>query len=106
MAETTDNLILEHLKALRADNAEVKSALRDIKGRLASIESYIATLHGDQARVGVTIDELAARIERLEVRPGISAARNSRGNALPLLRLPLVQSLVAVEHEKPAGYAN
>jgi hypothetical protein len=74
MAETTDNLILEHLRSLRTDNVEVKTALRDIKARLASIESYIATLHGDQARAGVTIDELAARIDRLEVRTGISDA--------------------------------
>jgi hypothetical protein len=29
---------------------------------------------GDQARAGVTIDELAARIDRLEVRTGISDA--------------------------------
>jgi hypothetical protein len=70
----TDNLILEHLRSLRADNAEMKASLRDLKARFASIENYIATLHGDQARTGVTIDELAARIERLEVRTGISDA--------------------------------
>ena len=47
MVEAADNLILEHLKALRADNAEVKSTLRDIKGRLASIESYMAGTNGN-----------------------------------------------------------
>jgi two-component sensor histidine kinase len=74
MAETIDNLILEHLRSLRTDNAEVKTSLRDIKARLASIESYIATLHGDQTRASVSIDELADRVNRLEVRTGISDA--------------------------------
>jgi two-component sensor histidine kinase len=74
MAETTDNLILEHLRSLRTDNVEIKSTLRELKARLASIESYIATLHGDQTRASVNIDELADRVNRLEVRTGISDA--------------------------------
>jgi chromosome segregation ATPase len=74
MAETTDNLILEHLRSLRTELVEVKTSLRDIKARLASIESYIATLHGDQTRASVSIDELATRIARLEVRAGLSDA--------------------------------
>jgi hypothetical protein len=40
--------------------ATPQASLRDLKARFASIENYIATLHGDQARTGVTIDELAA----------------------------------------------
>jgi hypothetical protein len=74
MAETTDNLILEHLRSLRTDNVEMKSTLRDVKARLASIESYIATLHGDQTHASVSLDELADRVNRLEVRTGISDA--------------------------------
>jgi hypothetical protein len=38
-----DNLILEHLRALRVDSGDLKRDLRDVKARLASIESYIAT---------------------------------------------------------------
>ena len=70
----TDNLVLEHLRALRADSADLKSDLRDVKARLASIESYIATLHGDQARTGATVDDLVQRVERLEKRTGLVEA--------------------------------
>jgi phage shock protein A len=71
MTEATDNLVLEHLRALRADAVATRSDLRDVKARLSSIENYIATLHGDQARAASTIDELALRIERLEQRAGL-----------------------------------
>jgi phage shock protein A len=70
----TDNIILEHLRALRADSADVKNDLRDVKARLASIESYIATLHGDQARTGGRVDDLVLRVERLEKRTGLIEA--------------------------------
>jgi len=71
MAETTDNIILEHLRVMRADMGDVKNDTRDIKARLASIESYIATLHGDQTRSGIKLDDLMQRIERLEKRAGL-----------------------------------
>jgi hypothetical protein len=47
LGDTTDNLMLDYLRALRMEIAEVKTSLSDINGRLASIESYIATLHGE-----------------------------------------------------------
>jgi len=74
MAETTDNLVLEHLRAIRADISALNGNMRDVKARLSSIESYIATLHGDQTRAGLTLDDLAARIERLEKRAGLIEA--------------------------------
>ncbi len=74
MTETTENLVLEHLRAIRADISALNGNMRDVKARLASIESYIATLHGDQTRASLTIDDLAARIERLEKRAGLIEA--------------------------------
>jgi prefoldin subunit 5 len=74
MTEATDNLTLEHLRAIRADVAAISSNMRDVKARLSSIESYIATLHSDQTRTGLTIDDLAARVERLEKRTGLIEA--------------------------------
>jgi predicted nuclease with TOPRIM domain len=70
----TDNIILEHLRALRADLAELKNDMRDVKARLGSIENYIAILHGDQARSGGRIDDLVMRVERLEKRTGLIEA--------------------------------
>jgi len=71
MNTTTDSLVLEHLRAIRADTTDIKSEIRDIKARIASIESYIATLHGDQIRTSIKMDELAQRVERLEKRVGL-----------------------------------
>jgi hypothetical protein len=47
MTDGMDNIVLEHLRALRADVGDLKNDMRDVKARLASIESYIATLHTD-----------------------------------------------------------
>jgi hypothetical protein len=44
MTNDTENLILEHLRALRADIGTLKADTRDIKARLASIETDIATM--------------------------------------------------------------
>ena len=74
MTAEMENLVIEHLRSIRADNADIKRDLREVKLRLASIESYIATLHSDQARNSITIDDLVARVERLEKRTGLVEA--------------------------------
>ena len=71
MTQATDNIVLEHLRALRGDLGDVKNDMRDVKARLASIESYIATLHGDQTRTNVKLDDVLRRVERLEKRTGL-----------------------------------
>ena len=68
------DLILGHLRAIRSDIGSVKSGLRDIKARMASIESYQVAGHGDAVRQSSRLDEIEARIEqverRLELRDG------------------------------------
>jgi phage shock protein A len=44
--------------------------MRDVKARLGSIESYIATLHGDQTRTSTKLYDIRQRVERLEKRTG------------------------------------
>jgi hypothetical protein len=44
----------------------LQADVRDVKSRLSSIENYIATMHGDQERTGIKVDDVIARIERLE----------------------------------------
>jgi hypothetical protein len=66
-----DNLVLERLRFIRSDFAHTKRDMCDIKARLASIESYVATLYNDQIRQAVTIDDILKRLERLEKRTGL-----------------------------------
>jgi len=71
MTETTDNLVLELLRSIRGDISVLNGGMRDVKARLSSIESYIATLHADQARTAFSLDDVMSRIERLEKRTGL-----------------------------------
>ncbi len=44
-----DNMIIEHLKAIRADVSAIKEDAREIKTRLTSVESGIGSLKRDSA---------------------------------------------------------
>jgi hypothetical protein len=72
MADNIDNLIIEHLKALRNELRDTRNAiqadLRDIKARLSSLVSHQAATHFDSARQSVRLDDLDLRIERVERR--------------------------------------
>ena len=75
MADDTSNLIIEHLKAIRAEVAAVKADTMEIKERLRSHDASIIELRRadvhvfeDQARQQVSLDALARRVERLEHR--------------------------------------
>lgn len=56
MKDNIENLILEHLKAIRTELSGLKSDVRDVKMRLMSLESYQAVIHTDsvhrRARLG------------------------------------------------------
>lgn len=68
MTTDIDYLILEHLKAIRADQGAMKADLRDIKPRLLAMESYQAASHVDAVRQSSRLDEFDTRLARLEVR--------------------------------------
>jgi len=79
MTDNIENLIIEQLKAIRNDVREFRQVNSeehsDIKARLASLESAIVSVKrneadtsADIARQQVSIDSLAARLERLERR--------------------------------------
>jgi hypothetical protein len=63
-----DNIVLEYLRRFDARQARFEDGLRDVSARLASIEGYLAVMHGDVARHGGEIEALKARIERIERR--------------------------------------
>jgi hypothetical protein len=75
MTDQIDNIILEHLKAIRAELAEIKADTSDIKLRLHSVDTSVIELRRndvhlfeDDARQQVSLDKLLERIQRIEKR--------------------------------------
>ena len=73
--ENVDNIILEHLRAIRADIGAMKDDSREIKQRLANLESAIGGIKrdlGDVYTEGATQhtrnDRIIERIEKIERR--------------------------------------
>lgn len=75
MSDNVENIVLEQLRAIRADIASVKEDTREIKSRLIIVESGIASLRRDGGDFATSIadqhlryDRLNDRIERIEKR--------------------------------------
>ena len=68
MTEQTENLVLELLRAVRADIGNIKHDIRDIKGQLISLRHHQTAADTDLLRNDETIAHLQQRMERIEVR--------------------------------------
>lgn len=75
MADTVDNLMLEHLKKIQTEQSASRERDAEILNRLAHIETSVARLARDGADNFAeviadrhTVDKLKARIERIERR--------------------------------------
>jgi chromosome segregation ATPase len=68
MTESVDNLILEHLKAIRAQLDRIESDIDDLKNRDHTDEAYLSALHSDSARQSARLDQHDSRLRRIEKR--------------------------------------
>ena len=73
--ENVENIILEHLRAMRTDIAGIREDMQEVKQRLNSLEAGVGGLKRDSgdlytenAAQHVRYDRLAARIEKIERR--------------------------------------
>jgi regulator of replication initiation timing len=73
--ENVENLILEHLRAIRADVSGIKDDMREVKQRLANVEAAVGGVKRDQSDLytenashHVRYDRLLERIDRIERR--------------------------------------
>ena len=73
--ENVEHIIIEHLRAIRADIGTVKEDMREVKTRLTHVEAGIASLKRDSAHQydetassNARYDRLAERLEKLEKR--------------------------------------
>lgn len=79
MPEDTNNLVLEHLRDVRADLRYMRDSLREQGSRLTRIELGLAGLRRDQgsdaggvAEMGLRLDRLTDQIHRIERRLDIT----------------------------------
>jgi type II secretory pathway component PulM len=68
MTERVENLILEHLRAIRAQLDRIESDVEDLKNRDHTHEAYLAAMHSDSARQSARLDQHDARLRRIERR--------------------------------------
>ena len=64
MSPSTEDLVLEHLRAIRATQDKHSEDLREIKGRLGIIEMQYANLSN-------RLDRMDERVSRIEMRLGL-----------------------------------
>lgn len=79
MTENIENLILEHLKKIQAEQTAARERDAEILTRLASIENGLARISRDEALTYTelvqdrhVVDKLKERIERIERRLELS----------------------------------
>lgn len=65
MADDPTNLVLEHLRAIRSDLAELREGQREHGHRLNRIEMMVAGLRREPAGDAETVAHLEARLDRL-----------------------------------------
>ena len=79
MTDNVENLVIEHLRALRSEvqtlRTEMHAEFKDLKHRMISVENAIvgmkhesADMRSDYVRQQVSIDDLVERIQRIEKR--------------------------------------
>lgn len=69
--DVTNELLLEHLKAIQATLARHDREFREIKERLGILETQVAGLGSQYASLSNRLDHVALRIERIETRLGL-----------------------------------
>jgi len=74
MTEAIENLILEHLSAIRTDIGTLKDDSVFMKARMSSIEHQVAGVHADFATINSRMDSIEKRLDRIEKRLEFSNA--------------------------------
>ena len=79
MAETvTNELLLEHMKAMRAELAALTRQNRELRDRLTEVHAAVVALRRDQATDAEVAATLAVRVDRISDRVDIiESASNS-----------------------------
>ena len=68
MVNDPQELILEHLKAIRASQDETREDIRELKSRVTLVEKGMAKVQEAVAGVNGRIDRVEVRLDRIEKR--------------------------------------
>lgn len=68
MTDNIENIVLEHLKAIRSDMSELTNGQKLTNERLSAIEHHMAGFHITGANHSEELDTLKERIDRIEKR--------------------------------------
>ena len=68
MTDTTDNLVLEHLRHIRQAVDGLREDNREIKSRLGILERQYALLGDQYASLSSRLDRIETRLDRIENR--------------------------------------
>ena len=71
MPDEPENLILQHLRAIRGDVEAVRSTLAEHTGRLGRLERSIADVGVQLADHSVRFDRVNAQLDRVDRRLGL-----------------------------------
>ena len=75
MTEQTESLILEILKRMQGDMADMKADVSDIKLRVTATEEHLATMMMSIAGLNSRLDKLDGRVLRIERRLELTEAK-------------------------------
>ncbi|MDO9413607.1 MAG: hypothetical protein Q7T81_13635 [Pseudolabrys sp.] len=69
----TDNIVLEHLRAIRGDMAKMAHSMRDLSVEMTAMRQHLSGVvtiqehdHGDIASIKVRLDRIEKRLELAE----------------------------------------
>jgi hypothetical protein len=72
MNEQIENLILEHLRAMRSDIASINDEIRGIRSEMRAMKQHMAGFMTHEVTQDGEIAELKHRVERIEKRLELS----------------------------------
>ena len=75
MTDNVENLVLEQLRLIRADQAAMKDDIREVKNRITNLEAgqgtvlqHMGHLASSLAQQQISFDRFSDRVERIERR--------------------------------------
>lgn len=74
MAPEVENLLLEHMRAIRAQLDELARGQGELRGRVSSMERHLANVQTDIALIHQRLDEQGIRLDRIERRLELTPA--------------------------------